>query len=124
MNIPNKELSPNRAPTEFCRIAVPKTVLLKDDRTDFAREERLGLPYWTKSSAICVVVDVSICLDIPLTPAFNDHLDHGFTVLKDVQSRLTLRRMCVRRTIQRLWSSFVWVQLCFLDCLMSRNDFP
>ena len=42
------------------------TVLQKDDRTDFAQEERLGLPYWTMIFAICVVVDESICLDIPI----------------------------------------------------------
>ena len=31
----------------------------KDDRTDFAQEERLDLPYWTMILAICVVVDES-----------------------------------------------------------------
>ena len=29
------------------------------------------------------------------TSAFNDHLDHGFVVFKNVQMRLTLRRICV-----------------------------
>ena len=32
----------------------------------FRLKERLGLPYWTKISAICVVVDESKCLDIPI----------------------------------------------------------
>ena len=39
-------------------------VLLKDDRTDFAQEERLDLPYWSMIWAICVLVDVSNCRDI------------------------------------------------------------
>ena len=39
-------------------------VLLKDDRTDFAQEERLDLPYWTMIWAICVLVDVVKYLDI------------------------------------------------------------
>ena len=30
------------------------------------QEERLGLPHWTMILAICVVVDESICLDIPI----------------------------------------------------------
>ena len=36
------------------------------DRTDFAQEERLGLPHWTMILAICVVVDESKCLDTPI----------------------------------------------------------
>ena len=38
----------------------------KDDRTDSAQEEQLGLPYWTMILAICVVVDESKCLDTPI----------------------------------------------------------
>ena len=41
-------------------------ILPKDDRTDSAQEERLGLRYWTMTLAICVVVDESECLDIPI----------------------------------------------------------
>ena len=52
-SIPNWELSPNRVPTELSRTAFPITVLPKDDRTDFAQEERLGLPCWTTILAIC-----------------------------------------------------------------------
>ena len=48
------------------QIAFPITVLPKDDRTDFAQEERLDLPYWTMIQAICVVVDESKSLDIPI----------------------------------------------------------
>ena len=33
-------LSPNRVPIELSRIVFPIIVLLKDDRTDFAQEER------------------------------------------------------------------------------------
>ena len=58
--------SPNRASVGFSQIAFLITVLPKDDRTDFAQEERLGLPYWTMISAICVVADESKCLDTPI----------------------------------------------------------
>ena len=64
MSIPNLELSPNRISTELCQIAVPTIVLLKCNRTDFAQEEQLGLPYWTMILAICILVDVSKYLDI------------------------------------------------------------
>ena len=46
-DIPNLKLSPNRVFKEFPKIAFLKIVLPKDDHTDFAQEERLGLPYWT-----------------------------------------------------------------------------
>ena len=61
---PNLELFPNRVPIELSRIAIPMISLPEDDRTDFAQEERLDLPYWTMMLAICVLVDESICLDI------------------------------------------------------------
>ena len=35
--------SPNRVSIGFSQIAYPITVLPKDDHTDFAQEERLGL---------------------------------------------------------------------------------
>ena len=47
ISIPNLELFPNRVLIERSRIAFPITVLPKDDRTDFAPQERLDLPYWT-----------------------------------------------------------------------------
>ena len=46
-SIPNLEPFPNRILSGFSQIAVPTTVLPMDDRTDFAQEERLDLPYWT-----------------------------------------------------------------------------
>ena len=66
ISIPNWKPSPNRVAIGFPQIAFPITVLPRDDRTDFAQEERLGLPYWTMILAICVVVDESKCLDIPI----------------------------------------------------------
>ena len=60
MNIPNLELFPNRVPVELSQIAFPIIVLPQGDRTDFAQEKRLDLPYWTMILAgICVLVDVS-----------------------------------------------------------------
>ena len=66
ISIPNLELSPNRTSIGFSQVVFPMTVLPRDDRTDFVQEERLGLPYWTMILAICVVVDESKCLDIPI----------------------------------------------------------
>ena len=56
---------------ELSRIAFAITVLQKDDRTDFAQEERLDLPYWTMIWATCVLVDVSKYLDILISVFFN-----------------------------------------------------
>ena len=64
ISIPNWNPSSKRTSIGFSQSAFPVTVLPKDDNTDFAQEERLGLPYWTMILAICVVVDESKCLDI------------------------------------------------------------
>ena len=45
ISIPNWKPSPNRVSKGFSQIALPITVLLKDDHTDFVQKERLGLPY-------------------------------------------------------------------------------
>ena len=66
ISIPKWKPSPNRTSIGFFQIAFPIIVLPKDDRTDSAQEEQLGLRYWTMISAICVVVDESTCLDIPI----------------------------------------------------------
>ena len=66
MSISNWRPSPNRTSIGFSQIAFPIAVLPKDDRTDSAQEERQGLPYWTMIWAICVVVDESKCLNIPI----------------------------------------------------------
>ena len=47
VNIPSLKRFPNRVPIELTQIAFHTIFLPKDDRTDFAQEERLGLPYWT-----------------------------------------------------------------------------
>ena len=64
--IPNWESSPCHVSIRFSQIAFAIKVLPKDDRTDSAQEEQLGLPYWTMILAICVVVDESKCLDTPI----------------------------------------------------------
>ena len=65
-DIPNLEFSPSHVSIRFSQISFPTIVLLKDDRTDSAQEEQLGLPYWTMILAICVVVDESKCVDTPI----------------------------------------------------------
>ena len=50
--IPNWKPSPSHTSMEFSQIAFPIIVLLKDDHTDSAQEERLGLQYWTMILAI------------------------------------------------------------------------
>ena len=52
ISILNWKPSRNRTSIGFSQIAFPITVLPKDDRTDFAQEEQLGLPYWTMIWAI------------------------------------------------------------------------
>ena len=59
ISILNSELFPNRVPVERSRLAFPIIDLPEDERTDFAQEERLGLPCWTMILVICVLVDVS-----------------------------------------------------------------
>ena len=71
-DIHNLEFSPSHVSIGFSQIAFPIIVLPKDDRTDSFQEERLDLPYWTMIKAICVVVDVSICLDILIFEIFNN----------------------------------------------------
>ena len=66
ISIPNLEFSPSHVSIGFSQIAFPTIVLPKDDRKNSFQEERLGLPYWTMISAICVVVDESKCLDTPI----------------------------------------------------------
>ena len=66
LSIPNWKPFPNRTSIRFSQIAFPITVLPKDDRIDFAQKERLFLQYWTMILAICVVVDESKCLGIPI----------------------------------------------------------
>ena len=65
-DIPNLEFSPSHASIGLSQIAFPIIVLPKDDRTDSAQEEQLGLQYWTMILAICVVVDESKCVDTPI----------------------------------------------------------
>ena len=72
VNSPNLEPFPKRVPIELSRIVMHIIVLPEDDRTDFAQEERLGLPCWTMISAICVLVDISKYLDIPIFFFNND----------------------------------------------------
>ena len=80
---------------EHSQIAVPVIVLPKSDRTDSAQEERLGLPYWTMILAICVVVDESKYLDIPILElsVILEHLPclPGY--------KQTLRQLLVLRTL-------------------------
>ena len=58
------EFSPIHVSIGSSQIAFLIIVLPRDDRTDFAQEEQLCLPYWTMILAICVLVDVSKNLDI------------------------------------------------------------
>ena len=54
-DIPKTELSPSHVSIRYSQIAFLIIVLPKDDRTDSAYEEQLGLPYFTMFLAICGV---------------------------------------------------------------------
>ena len=73
-DIPNLELSPSHASIGSSQMAFLITVLPKDDRIHSVQEERLGLPCWTMILAICVVVEESKCLDIPILDFFLNNL--------------------------------------------------
>ena len=64
---------------DFLKFPVPQQSCQNGDHTDFAQEERLGLPYWTMIWASCVVLDESKCLDIRILEflAICEHLPSG-----------------------------------------------
>ena len=97
-DISNLEFSPSHVSKIFSQIAFPKIVLPTDDHTDFAQEERLGLPYWTMILAICVVVDESKCLDTPILEfsIICEHLPFSLGY------KLILRLLLVHRN-QAIW---------------------
>ena len=91
------EFSPSHVSIGFSQIAFPTIVLPKDDHTDFAQEERLGLPYWTMIWAICVVVDESKCLDTPIWEfsIFFEHLPFQPGKKQILHPLLVLRTLAV-----------------------------
>ena len=97
------------------QIAFPITVLPKDDHRDFVQEERLGLPYWTMILAICVVVDESKCLDIPIWE-FSISLEH-LPFLPGYEQ--ILRQLLVLRTLA-IWIWYPW----FFAAVMCDADDP
>ena len=112
--IHNLELSPNRNSIGFSQIAFPITFLPKDDRTDFAQEERLDLPYWTMILAICVVVDESKCLDIPIweISIILEHLPFSPGYKEILHQLLVLRTLAV-------WIWYPWLLLLYFLVLVT-----
>ena len=88
--------SPSHVSIGCSQIAFPTIVLPKDDRTDFAQEERLGLQYWTMILAICVVVDESKCLDTPILE-FSKICEH---LPFSLWYKLILRLLLVHRNLE------------------------
>ena len=105
IHIQNWKPSPNRAAIGFSQITFPITVLSKDDHTDFAHEERLGLRYWTMIYAICVVVDESKCLDIPILELLIicEHLPFSLGYKLIQRQLLVLRNLAIWR-----WYPWSW----------------
>ena len=107
----------------FSQIAFPTTVLPKDDHTDFAEEERLGLPYWTMIWAICVVVDESKCLDIPIWEfsVILEHLPFLFGYKQILHQLLVLRTLAVWTRYPRLLLlSFVMLMI-LVQCILHKT---
>ena len=82
-----QKLLPNRVPVELSRIAFPLLVLPEGNRTNYFREERLGLPYWTMILAICFGRRIQISahcdfrlMHLPFWPEFKQIL-HPLLVL-------------------------------------------
>ena len=85
----------------------------KDDHADFVQEERLGLPCWTMILAVCVVVDESECLDIPILE-FTTILEHLPFLL---ECKLILRQLLVLRNLA-VWIWYPWLLLLPFVMLM------
>ena len=96
------------------QIAFPITVLPKDGRTDSFREERLGLPYWTMIWAICVLVDESKSLDIPILEFKIVWEDPPFSP----EYKQILRQLLVLRN-QAVWIWYPWLLLVSCVRLMT-----
>ena len=109
-DIPNLEFSPSHISVGFSEFTFPTTVLLNDDHTDFVQEGRLGLPCWTKILAICVVVDESKYLDIPIWE-FSIILEHlpflpGYKQI--LRQLLVLRNQAVLEMISMTFAAVIW----------------
>ena len=115
ISIPNCKLYLYSISIGFSQIAFPMTVLPKDDRTDFALEERLGLPHWTMILATCVVVDESKCLDIPIWE-FSRILEHLPFLLGFKQILIPLLVL----SILAVWIWYPWLSLQSFVMLMIR----
>ena len=113
-DMPNLEFSPSHVSIGYSQIAFPTIVLPKDDSTDFAQEERLGLLYWTMIWAICVVVDESKCLDIPIFGFFSIILEH--LPFKPGYKQI-LRRLLVHRNLA-IWKWYPRLLLLSFVMLM------
>ena len=112
-DIPNLEFFPSHVSIRFSQIACPTIILPKDDRTDSAQEEQLGLPYWTMILAICVVVDESKCLDIPIWE-LSIICEHLPSLLGYKQ---TLRQLLVLSNLA-IWRWYTWLLLLSFEKLM------
>ena len=114
LSIPNLDFPPRHVSVRFSQITFPETVLLKDARTNSFQEERLGLPYWTMISTICVVVDISKSLDIPILE-FSIICEH---LPLSLGYKLILRLLLVHRN-QAIWSNIHDLGGCHLRCWWS-----
>ena len=103
---------PSMFQKDFLTVAFPTIVLLKDDRTNSFQEERLGLPYWTMILAICVVVDESKCLDIPIWE-FSVICEHLPFLLG---YKPILRLLLVHRTLAQSGYDIHDLSRCHLRC--------
>ena len=80
------------------------------------QEEQLDLPYWTMILAICVVVDESKCLDIPILEfsIICEYLPFSLVY------KLILRQLLVLRTLDMISMTFTAV-ICDTDDPCSVN---
>ena len=125
ISIPNLELSPSHSSIGSSQIAFPTIVPAKGWHTDFAQEERLGLPYWTMILATCVVVDESKCLDIPILE-FSIILEHlpslpGYKQI--LHPLLVLRTLAIWRWYPWSWRlSFEMLKILVLWILHKNQN--
>ena len=107
-------IPPNHVAKGFSQIAFLIPVMPKDDRTDFAHEERLGLPYWTMILATCVVVDESNCVNTPILEflTISEYLPFFLGCWLILRQLLVLRNQAVWRWYPWFWRlSFVMLKI-------------
>ena len=105
----------NHAPIGLSQIAFPTTVLPKDGHTDFAQEERLGLPHWAMIWAI-------LCRGRHIK--MSGHSDLGIFWNFGASSffNLSVSRYCVSCLSCAPWQALNMISMTFAAVICDADD--